>query len=259
MRTLLTIGEVAKLLHLSPSQIRFYEKKGLLAPHHKDSNGYRLYSYDEIDTLEYIATFRNIGVSIPEIKEFIHQKNDDDLINVLNSTTDQLQLEIDKLTSQVDMLNDFKKQFSLNLSTSSQIVHYPERLLYIIDEDMSIEKQEKDVYDFVSKYNIDYRYHEQQFLTLLIDQTQKLCLFSKDKNIGLNSLETYTLEEGNYFTCNTETTSYSELNTAYAFVSQQCKQAGYTPVGPGITIEDTTTLLLSKSTVRLTAQIKIKD
>lgn len=259
MRTLLTIGEVANLLHLSTSQIRFYEKKGLLTPHHKDVNGYRLYSYDEIDTLEYITTFRNIGVSISEIKEYIHRKNNDNLIDILDSTTNQLEQEIAKLTSQVENLNEFKSHFSRSLSTSSQIVYYPERLLYVIDQDISIEKQEKDLYDFVTKYDVDYRYHEQQFLTLLIDETQKLCLFSKKKNSGLDTLETYTMEQGRYFTINTEITDYSELNSVYVYVSQKCKEAGYTPVGPGITIEDITTLLLSKSTVRLTARIRIKD
>lgn len=163
------------------------------------------------------------------------------------------------MTSQVEKLNEFKNHFSRSLSTSMQIVYYPERLLYVIDEDISIEKQEKDLYDFVTKYDVDYRYHEQQFLTLLINQTQKLCLFSKEKNSGLDTLETYALEQGHYFTINTEIADYSELNSAYAFVSEQCKQAGYIPVGPGITIEDITTLLLSKSTVRLTAQIRIED
>lgn len=259
MRTLLTIGEVARLLHMSTSQIRFYEKKGLLTPHHKDENGYRLYSYDEIDTLEYITTFRNIGVSISEIKEYIQRKNNDNLIDILDSTTNQLNEEIDKLTNQVEKLNEFKSHFSRSLTTSPQIVYYPERILYIIDEDLSLEKHEKDLHDFVMKYNIDYRYHEQQFMTLLIDDTQKFCLFSKERNSGLDSLETYKLEEGHYFTMNTEIVDYSDLNSAYTFVSQQCKRAGYTPMGPGIAIEDITTLLLSKSTVRLTAQIRIDD
>lgn len=196
---------------------------------------------------------------ISEIKDYIHQKNNDNLIDILDSTTNQLNQEIDKLRSQVEKLNEFKRQFTRNLSTSSQVVYYPERVLYIIDEDMNVEKKEKDFYDFVRKYNIDYRYHEQQFLTLLIDQTQKLCLFSKGNNSVLDGLETYRLEEGRYFTMNTEITDYFELNSAYAFVSQQCKQAGYTPVGPGVTIEDITTILLSKSTVRLTVQIRIKD
>ena len=177
----------------------------------------------------------------------------------MDSTTNQLNEKIVKLTSQIEKINEFKSHFSQSLTTSSQIIYHPQRLLYIIDEDISVEKEEKDFYDFVTKYKVNYRYHEQQFMTLLIDQAQKLCLFTKERNSDLDDLEKYTLEEGRYFTMNTEITDYSELESAYVFISQQCEQAGYTPVGPGITIEDIKTLLLSKFTIRLTAQIRIKD
>lgn len=259
IRTLLTIGEVANLLHLSTSQIRFYEKKGLLTPHHKDTNGYRLYSYTEIDRLEYITTLRHIGVPISEIKNYSQQDNNENLIDILDSTIKQLESEMDKLTNQIKKLNELKNQFSKNILLSSQVIYQPERLLYVIDEDMSEEKHEKSFYDFLCKYNIDYRYHEQQLFTLLIDQAQKLCLYTKEKNRGLDQLETYTLKEGHYFNTNIEITDYSELNSIYTFVLKECRQAGYIPEAPGITIEDITTLLLSKSTIRLTAQIKIKD
>lgn len=259
IRTLLTIGEVANLLHLSTSQIRFYEKKGLLTPHHKDTNGYRLYSYTEIDRLEYITTFRSIGVPVSEIKEYLEQTDNDNLIEVLDSTTRQLKREVDKLTSQINKLKELKNQFSRNLSLSSQVIYQPKRLLYVIEEDMSQEKHEKSFYDFLCKYHIDYRYHEQQLLTVLIGQTQKLCLFTSEKNESLRQLETYTLEEGRYFNTNTEITDYSGLNAIYTLVSEQCRQAGYTPVDPAVTIEDLTNLLLSKSAIRLTAQIRIQE
>lgn len=258
LRKLLTIGEVANLLYLSTSQIRFYEKKGLLTPHHKDENGYRLYSYKEIDILEFITTLRNIGVSIPEIKEFIYRKTDNNLIEILDNTTEKVELEIKKLTSQIDTLSNFKKHLIRNSSSFSEVIHCSERILYIIDEDMIVERHEKDVYDFVSKYSIDYRYHEQQFLTLLEGKAQKLCLFSKDKNKGLEKLETHTLEQGYYFTCNTEIKNYQELNKAYTYVYQQCTKAGYTPIGQAITIEDIHTLFLSKKSNHLTVQIRIK-
>ncbi|PRY75399.1 DNA-binding transcriptional MerR regulator [Alkalibacterium olivapovliticus] len=259
LRKLLTIGEVANLLQLTTSQIRFYEKKGLLKPHHKDINGYRLYSYTEIDSLEFITTLRNTGVSIPEIKEFMDRKADYNLIDILDNTTDKIKLEIKKLTSQIDTLNNLKKHLVHNLSSSSEVIHCSERILYVIDEDMTVDRQEKDVYDFVSKYSIDYRYHEQQFLTVLIGDTQKLCLFSQDKNAGLEQLNTYTLEEGYYYTCNTEIGNYTKLKKAHAHIIEQCIKAGYTPIGEAITIEDINTLLLSKQSIHLTVQIRIKQ
>lgn len=38
------IGEFARLVGLSTSTIRAYEKSGILIPHHKTPEGYRVYS-----------------------------------------------------------------------------------------------------------------------------------------------------------------------------------------------------------------------
>ena len=43
---MLKINEAAKMLHVNPNALRFYEKKGVLVPH-RDENGYRLYTMDD--------------------------------------------------------------------------------------------------------------------------------------------------------------------------------------------------------------------
>ena len=62
------IKEVEKLLSVSRSNIRFYEKVGLLNPARKENN-YRNYNEEDIDALKKILVLRKLGFSVEEISE----------------------------------------------------------------------------------------------------------------------------------------------------------------------------------------------
>lgn len=61
------IGEVASKTGLSISNIRFYEKKGLLAPLRKEESGYRDYTEEDVSRLKTILLYRKMGLSIETI------------------------------------------------------------------------------------------------------------------------------------------------------------------------------------------------
>lgn len=61
------IGEVANETGLSISNIRFYEKKGLLAPSRKEESGYRDYTAEEVNRLKTILLYRKMGLPIETI------------------------------------------------------------------------------------------------------------------------------------------------------------------------------------------------
>jgi len=48
-----------------------YDKIGLLTPDATTESGYRLYSDDNLDTLQQILFFRELGFSLREIKKII--------------------------------------------------------------------------------------------------------------------------------------------------------------------------------------------
>lgn len=62
----MTIKEVEALTGLTRSNIRFYEKEGLLIPS-RNANGYREYSEDNVEEIKKIAYLRTLGLSIEEI------------------------------------------------------------------------------------------------------------------------------------------------------------------------------------------------
>ncbi len=65
------IGEVSETLGISVSNIRFYEKKGLIGPDRDKESKYRNYSEEDISELKQIIVLRKMGVTIEAITEVL--------------------------------------------------------------------------------------------------------------------------------------------------------------------------------------------
>lgn len=68
------IKEIEKLTGIKSTNIRFYEREGLLTPN-RAGNNYRSYTEEDIKTLEQIKTLRLLGVPIEDIKQLIKGEN----------------------------------------------------------------------------------------------------------------------------------------------------------------------------------------
>ncbi|MER5834241.1 MerR family transcriptional regulator [Streptomyces sp. NPDC002130] len=101
---LLDIAEVAQRSGLTPSALRFYEKKGLVAA--SGRNGLRrAYHPDALERLELITCARSAGFSIAEISRFIvAQPSDADLRVRMAVKADDLDEQIRRLTRLRDSL-----------------------------------------------------------------------------------------------------------------------------------------------------------
>ena len=66
----MTIDEIAKELNLTKRAIKYYEEKDLLKVA-KDSNGYRNYSKQNVETLQRISLYRKLGIQISDIKKLL--------------------------------------------------------------------------------------------------------------------------------------------------------------------------------------------
>jgi MerR family transcriptional regulator, repressor of the yfmOP operon len=68
----LQIGEAASRAGLTQRTLRYYEELGLLKPASRMEGGFRLYSADDMDRIEYIKNLRDVlGFSLAEIKEMV--------------------------------------------------------------------------------------------------------------------------------------------------------------------------------------------
>lgn len=73
-----TINKLAKLAGTSTRALRYYDEFGLLSPIRKSSNGYRIYGQKEIDRLQQILFYRELGVPLEEIKSILLSKDFDE-------------------------------------------------------------------------------------------------------------------------------------------------------------------------------------
>ena len=67
----MTISEVANLLNIDQSTVRFYERKGLINPARREDSKYRDYSEEDAMTLKRIMLYRKLDFSIDEIKQLL--------------------------------------------------------------------------------------------------------------------------------------------------------------------------------------------
>ncbi len=95
------ISVVSKMLNIHPQTIRHYERLGLINPHRTDGN-VRLYSQNDIDKLEQICSFTELGINLAGVEVIIN------LLEKMEQT--RLQME-DEMLSLENELKRLKKNF----------------------------------------------------------------------------------------------------------------------------------------------------
>lgn len=66
-----TVQKLAQLAGVSSRTLRYYDEIGILKPARTNSSGYRIYGQQEVDRLQQILFYRELGISLDQIKEII--------------------------------------------------------------------------------------------------------------------------------------------------------------------------------------------
>ena len=74
-----TIQKLARLAGVSTRTLRYYDEIGLLKPARINSSGYRIYGQNEVNLLQQIMFYRELGAQLETIKEIINDPNFDRL------------------------------------------------------------------------------------------------------------------------------------------------------------------------------------
>lgn len=72
-----TVKKLSELAGISGRTLRFYDQIDLLKPNRINSSGYRIYGGKEVDRLQQILFYRNLGLPLEEIKEVLDAPNFD--------------------------------------------------------------------------------------------------------------------------------------------------------------------------------------
>lgn len=66
-----TVQKLANIAGISTRTLRYYDEIGLLNPTRTSSSGYRIYGQEEVDQLQQILFYRELGVSLEVIRDII--------------------------------------------------------------------------------------------------------------------------------------------------------------------------------------------
>ena len=66
-----TVGEIAKILNVTPHTLRYYDKEGLLPFVERSDSGIRMFKDSDFEWLHIIECLKKTGMSIKDIKVFI--------------------------------------------------------------------------------------------------------------------------------------------------------------------------------------------
>lgn len=94
-----TIQRLSQIAGVSTRTLRYYDEIGILKPARINSSGYRIYGQKEVDLLQQIMFYRELGVSLDTIKE-IMTSEDFDVMAALNGHLVRLLVQ----RQQLDML-----------------------------------------------------------------------------------------------------------------------------------------------------------
>lgn len=198
MRRYLTVSEVSKLLNLSAHTIRYYDKEGLISTRHESENGYRLFDYNDVYTLNAIILLRESGIPIKDIKELLRNYSKDSYKSKLMQSYDRISKEIEKLQllkKDIEQTLKVVDEYEDNVKSFMK-VKLPKRYYRLIktsnyDMNYSI----KELFDVYVKKNIDMScLYRSDIIYLLNDNNISLCI--EETQVGLDDMITY--EDGYY-------------------------------------------------------------
>jgi DNA-binding transcriptional MerR regulator len=72
-----TVGDVAKLAHVSVRTLHHYDEIGLLAPSGRSHSGYRLYTDADLERLQQILFFRELGFALDHVGRILDDRSFD--------------------------------------------------------------------------------------------------------------------------------------------------------------------------------------
>lgn len=110
---LLTIGQVAEIMNISKSKIRYWDDMNLLTSSRNRHNDYRMFDMEDILTISDINFYRKLDIPINKMTH-LYRKTPDELWDILDETETRVISELAELEKKQQGIITRKKQL-LNL------------------------------------------------------------------------------------------------------------------------------------------------
>lgn len=80
----LTTGEFAKLCGVKKQTLFHYDQIGILKPELSGENGYKYYSYLQLETFSEISMLKELEMPLAEIKQYLNSRSPDSFLSLLS-------------------------------------------------------------------------------------------------------------------------------------------------------------------------------
>ena len=106
-------GQISKITGFSIEALRYYENNGLISVPKRTTNGYRLYTEDVLDRLNFIRRAKNSGFTLHEIKQLLlildNKVVDEQIVSaMLDKKISDIEGEITELSGMIAFLKKVK-------------------------------------------------------------------------------------------------------------------------------------------------------
>ena len=112
-----SVKEVSLITGITEQNIRYYERKGLLAPERNKKNSYREYSDEDVDRLKMILLFRKLDMPLADIKRLL--EGSVTLDEAMTAQISRLESEKEKLDAALEFCGTIQESQLAELDVDS--------------------------------------------------------------------------------------------------------------------------------------------
>lgn len=151
-----TVGEMARILGVPSSTLRYYDKEGLLPFVARSSGGIRIFTEKDYEWLQVISCLKKAGMSLKDIREYIllamqGDETIDPRLQLFYKQRETLKAQMEELQRTMEMLEykcwyyeTAKEAGTLEVMKNMTVDDIPERFQNVRRELQDMPEQEKE-------------------------------------------------------------------------------------------------------------------
>ncbi len=139
----ITTGEFAKLSGVTKHTLFYYDKIGLFSPEIKKENGYRFYSFDQLEVFEVIQILRELDMPLEEIRKYMSRRSPKRLLTLFAEEEKLIELQMKRLRNMKEWIRKKGQIIQRTLQEEPgriQIMEEPERYMIMVCVEQSDER-----------------------------------------------------------------------------------------------------------------------
>ena len=172
-----TVQKLGKLAGVSTRTLRYYDEIGILKPARINSSGYRIYGQQEVDCLQQIMFYREMGLELSVIKEILKAEDFD---------------EVKALDKHLDSLLARRNQLDLLIENVNKTIAYKKGWIQMSDKEKFEGFKKKLVDENEEKYGEEIR---EKYTDQVVNETnQKMLQMTKEQYEEFKKLEQEILD-----------------------------------------------------------------